>query len=315
MDIKELKDFIVFTEYMSFSAASKALYLAQSTLSQRIASIEEEVGVALVERDAAKTKLTDAGEIFADRAQNLVNLYERTVKDCLDASKSQTTIRIQDHRRAVKFEEYLIQANELLRSRYPSRTYSTKLAPLERAPLEDSLGKTTDVCFAFSAQGSTTVIDELRKKGLEGFCLYTDRCYIYTAQKSDLGRKSIVTASDLEEKEFIAFRHPAFASFRIAVSELFSSIGVDASYKLVPYDSVGDYGFLDDRYVCFDCEQDFSEIMSRTDVAVPLAKKTIEGLDLGMDIYAIYKPTVLSPSIKEWLSALEELTQTMMEDH
>ena len=50
----------------SFSAAAESLHLSQSAVSQQIAALEREVGIALLERTSAGPKLTTAGEALME---------------------------------------------------------------------------------------------------------------------------------------------------------------------------------------------------------------------------------------------------------
>ncbi|MGV3619621.1 MAG: LysR family transcriptional regulator [Archangium sp.] len=63
-----------------FSAAARALGLPQSSVSQHLAALEEDVGEALVDRSSRKLRLTEAGQSLA--------LHARTVLDALDASRA-----------------------------------------------------------------------------------------------------------------------------------------------------------------------------------------------------------------------------------
>ena len=62
MELRQLKYFVKVAENLSFSKASKALYISQSTLSQQIHQLEEEMNVQLFQRDSHNVALTEAGE-------------------------------------------------------------------------------------------------------------------------------------------------------------------------------------------------------------------------------------------------------------
>lgn len=63
-----------------FSAAARALGIPQSSVSQHIAALEEDVREALVDRSSRKLRLTEAGQSLAAHA--------RIVLDALDASRA-----------------------------------------------------------------------------------------------------------------------------------------------------------------------------------------------------------------------------------
>ena len=64
-----MKYFVKVAELLSFSRASKALYITQSTLSQQIKQLEDELDMALFYRTNHKVSLTEAGETFLEGAK------------------------------------------------------------------------------------------------------------------------------------------------------------------------------------------------------------------------------------------------------
>ena len=52
MEIRQLKYFLKVAETLNFSEASRRLYISQSTLSQQISNLENEVGLPLFERNS-----------------------------------------------------------------------------------------------------------------------------------------------------------------------------------------------------------------------------------------------------------------------
>ena len=65
----QLHYFVVVAEEGQMTRAAKRLSLAQPALSQAIAQLESEVGVPLLERHARGVSLTQAGEIFYEKAK------------------------------------------------------------------------------------------------------------------------------------------------------------------------------------------------------------------------------------------------------
>jgi len=64
MELRQLKYFIEVGRLGSFSLASKTLFITQSTISQQIRKLEEELGVELLSRDTRHVTLSDYGEQF-----------------------------------------------------------------------------------------------------------------------------------------------------------------------------------------------------------------------------------------------------------
>ena len=73
MEIRQLKYFLKVAETLNFSEASRKLYITQSTLSQQISHLEQEIGLPLFERNSHEVYLTEAGKELLPYAQNAVN--------------------------------------------------------------------------------------------------------------------------------------------------------------------------------------------------------------------------------------------------
>lgn len=71
MDIDNLNCFINVAECLNFAQAAKQLYVSQSSLSNRIAALEKELGVSLFERTTRSVTLTAAGEFFLTEAKSI----------------------------------------------------------------------------------------------------------------------------------------------------------------------------------------------------------------------------------------------------
>ncbi|WP_010254642.1 LysR substrate-binding domain-containing protein [Myroides injenensis] len=73
MELRQLKYFLKAKELLNFTEASKQLYITQSTLSQQIKQLEEEIGQPLFDRIGKRITLTEAGKMFATYAEKSIN--------------------------------------------------------------------------------------------------------------------------------------------------------------------------------------------------------------------------------------------------
>lgn len=73
MDIASLNAFLAVARDSSFSKASHRLHITQPAVSKRVASLEQELGVALFNRVAKVVSLTEAGKQLLPKARDLVN--------------------------------------------------------------------------------------------------------------------------------------------------------------------------------------------------------------------------------------------------
>ncbi|WP_413512178.1 LysR substrate-binding domain-containing protein [Myroides odoratus] len=69
MELRQLKYFLKAKELLNFTEAAKELYITQSTLSQQIKQLEEELGIPLFDRIGKRISITEAGKLFATYAE------------------------------------------------------------------------------------------------------------------------------------------------------------------------------------------------------------------------------------------------------
>lgn len=73
MELRQLNYFLKAKELLNFTEAAHHLHISQSTLSQQIKQLEDEVGVPLFDRIGKRIRLTEAGQMFAGHAARTVN--------------------------------------------------------------------------------------------------------------------------------------------------------------------------------------------------------------------------------------------------
>jgi DNA-binding transcriptional LysR family regulator len=76
MDLNSLSIFARVVEVKSFSEAARRLKMPVSTVSRRIAELEEQLGVRLLERSTRSLRLTDVGSEVLEHAQHSAELSE-----------------------------------------------------------------------------------------------------------------------------------------------------------------------------------------------------------------------------------------------
>ncbi|MHA7098338.1 LysR family transcriptional regulator [Priestia aryabhattai] len=84
MDIKQLIYFVTIAEEGNISKAAERLHMAQPPLSQQLKLLEEELGIILFERNTRRMQITDAGQLLQNRAQQIIELMEKTSKELND---------------------------------------------------------------------------------------------------------------------------------------------------------------------------------------------------------------------------------------
>jgi LysR family hydrogen peroxide-inducible transcriptional activator len=77
MNLRDLRYLVALAEHKHFGRAAEASFVSQPTLSTQIKKLEEELGVALVERTPRKVLLTEVGREIAQRARDVLNEVEQ----------------------------------------------------------------------------------------------------------------------------------------------------------------------------------------------------------------------------------------------
>lgn len=73
MELRQIKYFLKAKELLNFTEAAKVLNISQSTLSQQIKQLEDELNVLLFNRIGKRIFLTEAGEMFSEYALQGIN--------------------------------------------------------------------------------------------------------------------------------------------------------------------------------------------------------------------------------------------------
>lgn len=76
MDIRHLEYFLEVARQRSFSKAAATLHITQPSISKMIKSLEEDLGVPLIYRNAKQVELTDAGQAVQEQARQIVTLFQ-----------------------------------------------------------------------------------------------------------------------------------------------------------------------------------------------------------------------------------------------
>ncbi|SKA89067.1 DNA-binding transcriptional regulator, LysR family [Prosthecobacter debontii] len=80
MDLRHLRYFQAVAEELSFSRASRRLYIAQPALSRAVQELEHELGIRLIERDRRTVALTPAGTVLLHETALLLERFEESIR-------------------------------------------------------------------------------------------------------------------------------------------------------------------------------------------------------------------------------------------
>ena len=83
MDIKQLQYFLAVAQERTITEAARRLNMAQPPLSHQMKQLEQELGVALMNRDRKGVRLTEAGRLLSYRGEQILELLALTQKELI----------------------------------------------------------------------------------------------------------------------------------------------------------------------------------------------------------------------------------------
>jgi len=96
MEFRQLKTFRMVAETLSFTKTAESLFMAQSSVSAQIRSLEDELNVKLFDRIGRRVLITDAGRKLFDYARRMEDMTDEIHSEITDSkyTKGRLTIRI-----------------------------------------------------------------------------------------------------------------------------------------------------------------------------------------------------------------------------
>ncbi len=87
MEFRQLQYVIQIAKEQNFSRAAEKLHIAQPSLSQQLSKLEQELGLLLFRRTTNSVELTQAGTVFIERAQQIVDTIEQLKQEMDDIAQ------------------------------------------------------------------------------------------------------------------------------------------------------------------------------------------------------------------------------------
>ncbi|MDE5617835.1 MAG: LysR family transcriptional regulator, partial [Ureaplasma sp.] len=81
MELRVLKYFLAVAREQNITNAAEQLHITQPTLSRQLRELEDELGVQLLIRGNKSVSLTEDGMLFRKRAEEIVDLANKTIND------------------------------------------------------------------------------------------------------------------------------------------------------------------------------------------------------------------------------------------
>lgn len=216
MDIKQLQTFIVVSRLLNFREAAEELNYSQSTVSDHIRNLEQELGVKLFERLGRKVFLNEEGKKLIASAQRMIQDAEEIQKLFSKDEKVQGTLKIGAAETLCVF--WLPPLLKEYSKIYPQVQIILKMADCLDFPemLEKNI---IDVAFGLH--------DESEQLQLSQIDLFDDTTILVAAPDHPLAALKKITVGELENQSFILTE--AGSGYSLEFKELLQSLNVNAN--------------------------------------------------------------------------------------
>jgi DNA-binding transcriptional LysR family regulator len=87
MDTRHLRAALAVQKHGTFTAAARAMFMAQSTLSRQVGTLERRLGLELFVRGPDRAVPTDAGSRFLAEAKNVIAAVEAAERAAREAAE------------------------------------------------------------------------------------------------------------------------------------------------------------------------------------------------------------------------------------
>jgi DNA-binding transcriptional LysR family regulator len=201
-DVRRLRTLVEVAKRGSFSAAADALAFTQPSISRQIATLEEEVGARLLERDTRRVRLTQAGELLVEHAQVVLRR--------LDAAQAQLDALAGLEGGRLRLSAFA-SANAWLipdaLARFADRHPKVELSVVRGIPHDDFARlRAGDVDLALVTSWDLTDSDAV--DGIETVELIKDDLYVALPRAHPLAGRKRLAMTDLARETWIEGAHP-----------------------------------------------------------------------------------------------------------
>lgn len=189
MELRVLKYFLAVAREENITRAAALLHLTQPTLSRQLMQLEEELGVQLFHRSRYHIVLTDEGMLLRRRAQELVDLAEKTERE-FACRETELMGEISIGAGETRSMSFLSRAMVSFRTLYPKVTFRIFSANADDVKERLDMGILDMGLLTEPVDVGKYAFCRMREKDLWGVLVRTD---------SPLAAMEAVTPQDLED--------------------------------------------------------------------------------------------------------------------
>lgn len=303
MKLKQLVYFASVAENGSFNAASKALFVAQSSLSTTVAELERELGFDLLVRTRKGVSLTGMGKIVYGNIKEVLNIIDGYEEKWQDIYSERSSINTPIVAAIVPslYQVFTKKVVEELKVDYPN----LNIAVFEgRGPLLHEYMSSGKVDMIFSDIVSELYEDEKTTLEKAGYVVNEIGSDVYKyATREDKG--GVVSVEEVNSMPFICY------SGGDVPSDMFVEHGI-SSAKKVEYNSIEKMYNAVLAGNCGGCLPEKASLLTAKFEGrqVGFHFNTLEGFDVPFIHYGCFNP---EPEIEKIYRIIEERFKTLLE--
>ena len=231
MDISHLKEFVYLANSLSFKRTAEHFYVSRSVISRHIASLEESLGVKLVNRGNQSVQLTEIGEVFYRDVLVILRDYAAALEHVRESQGSQMRIvRVGYLRNAAR--PVIVRFVRYMKKHYPNLHLSMtcmEYGELRRAMEEGAV----DVALAVNVSPEVS-------RNYRSTRIYTDRLsLVMSKDHPQVPQTGAVDLADIPEDKLLIPDSFAYAGLREIVDGL-----VESKTQLIARAYYGDLDML-----------------------------------------------------------------------
>ncbi len=193
----QIKCFLEVATHLSFTKAAKGLFISQSNISRQIASLEEELGLPLFDRNTKGVRLTIQGQMLAETLSQMSAEWKNALaraKNSVKKFSGGISIGCQEH---IKSNSYISQVLSGFREDRPE-IQIMKERCTQRKLVEGLMNDYYDAILIADH-------DVKMVQGVEKLTLFYSRVGIVIHKSHPLFRKKDVKLSDFRDSPFLRY--------------------------------------------------------------------------------------------------------------
>ena len=216
MDLRQLRYLVAVADEGGFTRAAESVHIAQPAVSQQIRRLEQELGLALVERTTRRVTLTEAGELLVGRARRMLAELEAAESE-LQALRGVYTGHVTIGAMHTMGPVDLSLALALFRERHPAVRFTVREQSSEEMA---EMLRVDELELAF-----LSVTERIESRGLGLYQLVSEELVVLLPRSHRLAKRAQVRMAQLADEPFISFRAGA------RLRELLVTAGHEAHFE------------------------------------------------------------------------------------